>query len=140
MKISRILYLIAIIFSSFPLLAQEEEDIPFAMIEKQPCYLKTDAATRETEEIPFKPFLDQWVKQEFKYPRKAIRRGIQGRVVVLLEVDRKGILSIKEFQEGDPILQKRVRKMFKKFPKLSPALQRGKPIEVRYLYPIVFRI
>jgi len=61
-------------------------------------------------------------------------------VVVLLEVDRKGILSIKEFQEGDPILQKRVRKMFKKFPKLSPALQRGKPIEVRCLYPMVFRI
>ena len=102
--------------------------------------MKTDASTRETEEIPFKPFLDQWVKQEFKYPRKAIRRGIQGRVVVLLEVDRKGILSIKEFQEGDPILQKRVRKMFKKFPKLSPALQRAKPIEVRCLYPMVFRI
>ena len=30
MKVSRILYLIAIIFSSFPLLAQEEEDIPFS--------------------------------------------------------------------------------------------------------------
>ena len=34
MKVSRILYLIAIIFSSFPLQAQEEEDIPFVLIEK----------------------------------------------------------------------------------------------------------
>ena len=40
MKVSRILYLIAIIFSSFPLLAQEEEDIPFAMIKKHPYSLQ----------------------------------------------------------------------------------------------------
>ena len=35
MKVSRILYFISIIFSSFSLQAQEEEDIPFALIEKQ---------------------------------------------------------------------------------------------------------
>ena len=42
MKVSRILYFIAIIFSSFPLLAQEEEDIPFVLIEKQARCLYTD--------------------------------------------------------------------------------------------------
>ena len=50
MKVSRILYFIAIIFSSFPLQAQEEEDIPFVLIEKHPYYLKTDTLTGETKE------------------------------------------------------------------------------------------
>ena len=63
MKVSRILYFIAIIFSSFPLLAQEEEDIPFALIEKHPYYLKTDTLTgekkRNTFQIFFRPMGDK---------------------------------------------------------------------------------
>lgn len=140
MKVSRILYLIAIIFSSFPLLAQEEEDIPFAMIEKQPCYLQADLSTGQTKEIPIKNFLDHWVMENFQYPEKALKKKMEGRVLVLLRINKKGFLSIKEFKEGDPIFQEEVRRLFEGFPQLTPALQRGKPIGVNYLYPIVFRL
>ena len=74
MKVSRILYLIAIIFSSFPLQAQEEEDIPFVLIEKHPYYLQIDTITGETKEIPFKYFLDQWVIKNFQYPEEALKK------------------------------------------------------------------
>lgn len=74
MKASRILYFIAIIFSSFPLLAQEEEDIPFALIEKHPYYVQTDTITGETKEIPFKIFLDQWVIKNYRYPQEAVEK------------------------------------------------------------------
>ena len=138
MKVSRILYFIAIIFSSFPLLAQEEEDIPFALIEKHPYYLKTDTLTGEKKEIPFKYFLDQWVIKNFQYPEEALKKKIQGRVILTLKIDKKGILSI-EKAEGDPILEKAAREVFEGFPQLAPAEQRGKPVVTFYQYPISFR-
>ena len=138
MKVSRILYLIAIIFSSFPLLAQEEEDIPFFLIEKHPYYLQIDTITGETKEIPFKYFLDQWVIKNFQYPEEALKKKIQGRVILTLKIDKKGILSI-EKAEGDPILEKAAREVFEGFPQLAPAEQRGKPVVTFYQYPISFR-
>ena len=138
MKVSRILYLIAIIFSSFPLQAQEEEDIPFVLIEKHPYYLQIDTITGETKEIPFKYFLDQWVIKNFQYPEEALKKKIQGRVILTLKIDKKGILSI-EKAEGDPILEKAARELFEGFPQLAPAEQRGKPIVTFYQYPISFR-
>ena len=138
MKASRILYFIAIIFSSFPLLAQEEEDIPFALIEKHPYYLKTDTLTGEKKEIPFKYFLDRWVTKNLQYPEEALKKKIQGRVILTLKIDKKGILSI-EKAEGDPILEKAAREVFEGFPQLAPAEQRGKPVVTFYQYPISFR-
>mgnify|MGYP002742199583 FL=1 len=138
MKVSRILYLIAIIFSSFPLQAQEEEDIPFVLIEKHPYYLQIDTIIGETKEIPFKYFLDQWVIKNFQYPEEALKKKIQGRVILTLKIDKKGILSI-EKAEGDPILEKAAREVFEGFPQLAPAEQRGKPVVTFYQYPISFR-
>ena len=140
MKVSRILYLIAIIFSSFPLLAQEEEDIPFALIEKHPYYVQTDTLTGETKEIPMKNFLDQWVIKNYRYPQEAVEKKIQGRVIVQLRIDKKGILSIKEIIGRTPLLEEEACRIFDGFPQLSPALQRGKPVNVVYNYPIIFRI
>ena len=138
MKVSRILYLIAIIFSSFLLQAQEEEDIPFVLIEKHPYYLKTDTLTGEKKEIPFKYFLDRWVTKNLQYPEEAFKKKIQGRVILTLKIDKKGILSI-EKAEGDPILEKAAREVFEGFPQLAPAEQRGKPVVTFYQYPISFR-
>ena len=138
MKVSRILYLIAIIFGSFPLQAQEEEDIPFVLIEKHPYYLQIDTITGETKEIPFKYFLDRWVTKNLQYPEEALKKKIQGRVILTLKIDKKGILSI-EKAEGDPILEKAAREVFEGFPQLAPAEQRGKPVVTFYQYPISFR-
>ena len=139
MKVSRILYLIAIIFSSFPLLAQEEEDIPFFLIEKHPYYVQTDTITGETKEIPFKIFLDQWVIKNYRYPQEAVEKKIECRVIVQLRIDKKGILSIKKIY-GNPLLEEEACRIFDGFPQFSPALLRGKPVNILYNYPIVFRI
>ena len=140
MKVSRILYFIAIIFSSFPLLAQEEEDIPFFLIEKPPYYVQTDTLTGETKEIPMKNFLDQWVMKNIRYPQEAVEKKIQGRIIVQLRIDKKGILSIKEIRGRDPLLEEEACRIFDGFPQLSPPLLRGKPVNVVYNYPIIFRI
>ena len=139
MRASRILYFISIIFSSFSLQAQEEEDIPFFLIEKHPYYVQTDTITGETKEIPFKIFLDQWVIKNYRYPQEAVEKKIQGRVIVALRIDKEGHLSIKKIY-GNPLLEEEACRIFDGFPQFSPALQRGKPVNILYNYPIVFRL
>ena len=138
MTVIRYLFLIGMLFGAFPLYAQEEKDVPSTRIDKLPYYLKTDTLTGETKEIPFKYFLDRWVTKNLQYPEEALKKKIQGRVILTLKIDKKGILSI-EKAEGDPILEKAAREVFEGFPQLAPAEQRGKPIVTFYQYPISFR-
>ena len=136
----RYLFLIGMLLGAFSLYAQEEEEVPFFRIEKHPYYVQTDTITGETKEIPFKIFLDQWVIKNYRYPQEAVEKKIEGRVIVQLRIDKKGILSIKEIIGRNPLLEEEACRIFDGFPQLSPALLRGKPVNILYNYPIVFRI
>ena len=128
----RNLFLIGMILGAFSLYAQEEKDVPSTRIDKLPYYIQTDTLTGEKKEIPIKNFLDRWVRKNFQYPEGRI----QGRVIVILTIDEKGILSIKEIREGNPLLQEEVYRVFDGFPQLCPALQGGKPVSITIGYPI----
>jgi len=128
------------ILGTFSLYAQEEKDIPSTRIDKQPYYLKIDTLTGEKKEIPFSNFAHQWVTKKLKYPERGIEEKIQGIVIVILTIDEKGILSIKEIREGNPLLQEEACRVFDGFPQLFPALQGDKPVSITIGYPIAFRI
>ena len=142
----RYLFLIGMLLGAFSLYAQEEEEeVPFFRIEKHPYYVQTDTLTGETKEIPFKNFLDQWVIKNLRYPQEAVEKKIQGKVIVALRIDKEGHLSIKEIIGRNPLLrnpllEEEACRIFDGFPQLSPALLRGKPVNILYNYPIVFRI
>ena len=135
----RNLFLIGMILGTFSLYAQEEEEVPFILIEKHPYYVQTDTLTGETKEIPIKNFLDQWVMKNFRYPQQAVEKKMQGRVIVSLKIDKEGFLSIKKIY-GNPLLEEEACRIFDGFPQLSPALLRGKPVNVVYNYLVIFRL
>ena len=78
--------------------------------------------------------------KELQVPSGSCRKKIEGRVIVQLRIDKKGILSIKEIRGRNPLLEEEACRIFDGFPQLSPALLRGKPVNILYNYPIVFRI
>ena len=135
----RNLFLIGMLLGAFSLYAQEEEEVPFFLIEKHPYYVQTDTITGETKEIPFKIFLDQWVIKNYRYPQEAVEKKIEGRVIVQLRIDKEGFLSIKKIY-GNPLLEEKACRIFDGFPQLSPALLRGKPVNVVYNYLVIFRL
>ncbi|WP_314297535.1 energy transducer TonB [Capnocytophaga gingivalis] len=140
MRTIRNLFFIGMILGTFSLYAQEEKNIPSTRIDKLPYYLKTDTLTGEKKEIPIKNFLDRWVTKNLQYPEKGIEGRIQGRVIVILTIDEKGIFSIEEIREGDPLLQEEACRVFDGFPQLSPALQGDKPVSITIGYPIAFML
>ena len=140
MRTIRNLFFIGMILGTFSLYAQEEKNIPSTRIDKLPYYLKTDTLTGEKKEIPIKNFLDRWVTKNLQYPEKGIEEMIQGKVIVIFKIDEKGIFSIEEIREGDPLLQEEACRVFDGFPQLSPALQGDKPVSITIGYPIRFRL
>ncbi|WP_454937793.1 energy transducer TonB [Capnocytophaga gingivalis] len=140
MRTIRNLFFIGMIFGTFSLYAQEEKDVPSTRIDKLPYYLKTDTLTREKKEIPIKNFLDRWVTKNLKYIERGIEERIQGRVIVILMIDEKGILSIKEIRGGNPLLREEACRVFDGFPQLFPALQGDKPVSITIAYPIAFML
>lgn len=140
MRTIRNLFFIGMIFGTFSLYAQEEKDVPSTRIDKLPYYLKTDTLTGEKKEIPIKNFLDRWVTKNLKYLERGIEERIQGRVIVILMIDEKGILSIKEIRGGNPLLREELCRVFDGFPQLFPALQGDKPVSITIAYPIAFML
>ena len=140
MRTIRNLFFIGMILGTFSLYAQEEKDIPSTRIDKQPYYLKIDTLTGEKKEIPFSNFAHRWVTKNLKYPERGIEEKIQGIVIVILTIDEKGIFSIEEIREGDPLLQEEACRVFDGFPQLSPALQGDKPVSITIGYPIAFML
>ena len=130
----RNLFLIGMILGAFSLYAQEEKDVPSTRIDKLPYYLKTDTLTGEKKEIPIKNFLDRWVTKNLQ----SVEEMIEGKVIVIFKIDEKGIFSIEEIREGDPLLQEEACRVFDGFPQLFPALQGDKPVSITIAYPIAF--
>jgi len=138
MRTIRNLFFIGMILGTFSLYAQEEKDIPSTRIDKQPYYLKIDTLTGEKKEIPFSNFAHRWVTKNLKYPERGIEEKIQGIVIVIFKIDEKGIFSIEEIREGDPLLREELCRVFDGFPQLFPALQGDKPVSITIAYPIAF--
>lgn len=140
MRTIRNLFFIGMILGTFSLYAQEEKDIPSTRIDKQPYYLKIDTLTGEKKEIPFSNFAHRWVTKNLKYPERGIEEKIQGIVIVIFKIDEKGIFSIEEIREGDPLLREELCRVFDGFPQLFPALQGDKPVSITIAYPIAFML
>lgn len=84
--------------------------------------------------------MNQLIIQNLKYPKKALKKGIQGLVVVQFVVDKTGAISdvqvVKKVSpEIDAESLRVVQLMAGKF---NPARMEGKPVSFRYTLPIRF--
>ena len=84
--------------------------------------------------------LMNWLFNNVRYPDKAAKKGIQGIVVVKFLVKADG--SIKNagiMKHADPALDKEAIRVVKKMPKWIPGTKDGKPVDVWYMLPVIFK-
>jgi protein TonB len=74
------------------------------------------------------------------YPKKAVKRNIQGTVLLQFIVEKDGSLSSITALTGDPLLQEAALKVINESPKWRPAVQHGKYVRSWKKQPIVFRL
>ena len=87
------------------------------------------------------PAFKQFLKKNLKYPNQARRMGIEGKVFVQFIVDRDGSLNdIKVLKGIGAGCDEEAVRVLKKHPKWSPGKQRGRPVKVRMVIPIFFKL
>ena len=81
-----------------------------------------------------------WVDKHKRYPRKAKKQGLHGRVIVLFTIDETGnLVDAKVIRGVDEILDKEALRVVLSAPdKWLPALKYGKPVKQTYTLPVIF--
>ncbi len=98
---------------------------------------KTDTAI-DFYAVEIKPKVIKRVEPE--YPDVARRAGLEGDVFVLLVVDENGnVISAQIVKSTNPIFNDAALKAVKQW-KFKPGYQRDKPVKVRLMQPIHFRL
>jgi protein TonB len=82
----------------------------------------------------------QFLNTHMKYPKKAVKKEIQGMVVLQFIVGKDGSISNAEAISGDPVLREEALRVIKKSPKWVPASQDGKLVRSYKKQPIIFRL
>lgn len=83
----------------------------------------------------------QWAQGEIHYPKEAYANRIEGRVVVSFVVETDGALSnIRIMSTPHPLLSEEVERALRRSPRWTPGQQDGKPVRVKYTFPLDFKI
>ncbi len=94
------------------------------------------------ENMPtFNGNLNQWLLQNMKYPVEAMNKKEQGKVIVQFIISENGEVSEpKIIRSVSPALDKEACRIVLAMPKWNPGKLKGKPVAVRYMLPITFRL
>lgn len=94
------------------------------------------------ENMPtFNGNLNQWLVQNMKYPVEAMNKKEQGKVIVQFIVSKNGEVSEpKIIRSVSPALDKEACRIVLAMPKWNPGKLKGKPVAVRFVLPITFRL
>lgn len=94
------------------------------------------------ENMPtFNGNLNQWLVQNMKYPVEAMNKKEQGKVIVQFIVSKNGEVSEpKIIRSVSPALDKEACRIVLAMPKWNPGKLKGKPVAVRFVLPITFKL
>jgi len=124
---------------------ENEEEIPFTMVKKE--YGPDD-------EFPFqivenKPKFQggdenaftKWVFEKLIYPADAVKNKVQGRVILQFVVDEEGnVGDVKVMRGVSQSLDEEAIRVVAMSPKWTPGSQKGKNVNVRYVFPVIFQL
>ena len=120
---------------------QEEEDpIPFYVVEEKPKFMACEDVSKEKEAECFKEQLNKHVIRYFYYPKEAIDKGIEGRININFQINTNGSVTVIGVRGTDKLLETVAKEIIEKLPTFIPGKQGGKPVPVTFSYPINFKL
>jgi periplasmic protein TonB len=105
--------------------------------------LRTDSTIKVEIESEFPGGTKGWnsfLSSTLIYPKKAVKKNIQGQVVARFIVEKDGSLSNIEIISGPTELWPAVLDVLKQSPNWKPAVQNGKKVKSYKMQPFNFRL
>ncbi|WP_455530917.1 energy transducer TonB [Segatella salivae] len=124
------LMMLVLLFSFMTSTAQtKKNDMVFDVVEVMPQYPGGQIA------------MMKYIMENIKYPKQAMKEGIQGRVTVRFIVEKDGSISdVKPVLSVHPLLNKEAVRVVESMPKWTPGKHNGKPVRVRFNLPVMFKL
>jgi len=121
---------------------EEEENttLAFEVIEQIPIFPGCENAERNIALDCFNKQMRNHILKRFSYPAEAQKNNIEVKVYVSFLINKEGDVVDIAARGADPILQTAAKNIFLTLPKMKPGIQRGKPVNVRYVMPINFKL
>ncbi|MEE9364173.1 MAG: M56 family metallopeptidase [Cellulophaga sp.] len=115
-----------------------ESSIPFSVVDQVPIFPGCNDA--EDLKSCFNKEMQKHIRKHFRYPEEAQKKGIQGRVNVMLTIDKKGELANLRLRGPDKLLEDEASRILHRLPKMKSGKHNGKKVNVAYSIPITFKL
>lgn len=84
--------------------------------------------------------LGKYLSENIKYPKKALKKNIMGKVHVQFVIDKTGkVTDVVAVRGVDKSLDKEAVRVIKSMPNWKPGMKDGQPVKVKYTIPINFK-
>ena len=130
------LFFIAVLFSFFGM-SQNEYSV-FDKIEEVPIYPGCEES--ESKRSCANTKIQEHIIRNFRYPKEAQKKKIQGRVFVQFIVGTGGYVDIIKTRGPDDLLEKEAERIISLLPKFKPGVLNGKRVRVPFSMPRIFRL
>ena len=128
-----VLLLVPSLFAAAQQVVTDEEPIVLCGVkETKPTFNGGDVNT-----------FSKWVRDNQRYPKKALKNGIEGRVTLTFTIDEQGkMVNIRVIKGVHRLLDKEALRVVKSAPDAwKPGIRwDGKPNAVAFTFPVVFRL
>ena len=85
--------------------------------------------------------IQKYISENLEYPEKALKKEIEGIVVLSYVIDTTGkVTDVKVVQGVHPLLNKEAIRVIKSMDQWLPAIQSGEKIRFQYKQPIRFKL
>lgn len=118
---------------------EEDVVVPFSVVENVPIFPGCKGNNEELRAC-FQEKMTEHLKKNFRYPETALEMGIYGKVFVMFDVNKEGVVSKIRTRGPDKLLEAEAKRIISLLPKMTPGKQRGKPVRVPYSIPINFQL
>jgi len=138
--------------------SEKEEAIPFSIIDQVPVHPNCKGLTNSENKKCFDKMMQKHIIKNFNtdvanciekkmvYNEETKKEELKciglnpgkKRLYVQFKIDSKGDIVNVKVRAPHPALDEEARRVMRKYPKMSPGLQRGKPVGVHYTVPITF--
>ncbi len=118
------------------------EEIPFVLIENVPVYPGCEnAGDNNARKTCMEEKIKKFINKKFN-TELANDLGLEGRQVIraVFKIDQNGNIIGVGARAPHPALETEASRVLNQLPKMTPGMQRGKPVIVSYGVPIVFQV
>jgi len=116
----------------------QDGTVPFGDVENVPVFPGCEA--EDDKRDCFNQMMQKHISDNFKYPKEAHEKGIQGRVNILLTIGKDGVIKNLKMRGPDALLENEAKRIIDLLPNMMSGKQKGKEVDVSYSIPITFKL